>query len=307
MRGEYKMAEEVCLTILRRYPNNTSAAGLLGDISAETDELEDAIRWYELVLDLAPEAEAERAKLEGVHRRLKEKEALSTAEQLGLPVSRPKVGLFAGVVLAFIAVVAIAAFLLGQKTGTTKSQSGNRLNLPYEAGTFDPRPVDTSGGTSESAPLQVAGNSLLDQLRPKSALASRLIDAWVDPRTNRLHLVFEVENADDVRYLGAHLARIGLDHSSETSFVDVRGVQDSKDVFFAEVGRLALVAAVSSLGEKLEADQAAFADALLSNEWPARQNPAPSTSEPPPDPSPSNSSVTSEPANTSLSGDTSQN
>ncbi len=307
MRGEYKMAEEVCRTILRRYPNNTSSAGLLGDIAAESGELEDAIRWYELVLDLSPDSDAERTKLEGVHRRLKEKEALSTAEQLGLPVSRPKIGLFAGVVLVLIAAVAFAAFLLGQKTGTPKSQSGNRVNLPYEAGTFDPRPVDTSVNSSENSPSSIVGNALVEQLRTKSALGARIIDAWIDPRTNHLNLVFRAETVDDIRYVAAHLARIGLDQVSEATLVNVRGVQDGKDAFFAEVERSALVAAISTLGEKPETDQVAFADAILANEWPTRHTLAPQPSQPDPAPSPSESQTTSEPADTSSAGDTSQN
>ena len=92
MRGEYKVAEDICLAILRRHPNSATANTLLGDICADRGDLKQAADWYDMALDITPDSESDRRKLEAMRRRIKEHEAAEAAKHLGLPESKPKIG-----------------------------------------------------------------------------------------------------------------------------------------------------------------------------------------------------------------------
>lgn len=63
MQGEYDQAVEICLNILRRFPSNETAHALLGDIYTDQGKLDDAIQWYELLVELAPNNAVYSAKL----------------------------------------------------------------------------------------------------------------------------------------------------------------------------------------------------------------------------------------------------
>lgn len=54
MQGKYDEAIEVCRRIMGRFPSNETVHALLGDIYADQGKLEDAIQWYELLVELAP-------------------------------------------------------------------------------------------------------------------------------------------------------------------------------------------------------------------------------------------------------------
>jgi len=54
MQGKYEEAIEVCRRIMGRFPSNETVHALLGDIYADQGKLEDAIQWYELLIELAP-------------------------------------------------------------------------------------------------------------------------------------------------------------------------------------------------------------------------------------------------------------
>jgi hypothetical protein len=54
MQGRYEEAIEVCRRIMGRFPSNETVHALLGDIYADQGKLEDAIQWYELLVELAP-------------------------------------------------------------------------------------------------------------------------------------------------------------------------------------------------------------------------------------------------------------
>ncbi|MCX7925935.1 MAG: tetratricopeptide repeat protein [Fimbriimonadales bacterium] len=54
MQGKHEEAIDVCRRILGRFPSNETVHALLGDIYADQGKLEDAIQWYELLVELAP-------------------------------------------------------------------------------------------------------------------------------------------------------------------------------------------------------------------------------------------------------------
>lgn len=63
-RGELNTATEECIRALRINPDCVEAHSLLGDIYRDQGKIEDAIRWYTLALDLQPDSEIDRARLD---------------------------------------------------------------------------------------------------------------------------------------------------------------------------------------------------------------------------------------------------
>ncbi len=63
MQGKYEEAVSVCRQILGRFPSNETAHALMGDIYADQGKLEDAIQWYEMLVELAPNNAVYSAKL----------------------------------------------------------------------------------------------------------------------------------------------------------------------------------------------------------------------------------------------------
>ncbi|MFQ3611631.1 MAG: tetratricopeptide repeat protein [Fimbriimonadales bacterium] len=63
MQGKYEEAVSVCRQILGRFPSNETAHALMGDIYADQGKLEDAIQWYEMLVELAPDSAVYSAKL----------------------------------------------------------------------------------------------------------------------------------------------------------------------------------------------------------------------------------------------------
>lgn len=108
MRKEYKPAKDICLGILRRFPNNASANTLLGDICVEQDDLEQAAEWYELALDIVPDSAADKAKLDDVRAKLAEKEKAVTVESLGIThTNKPPYVTIAAIIVA-VAIIGVA-------------------------------------------------------------------------------------------------------------------------------------------------------------------------------------------------------
>ncbi len=82
VRGLWQEAENKCVEVLRRYPNNPAAHSLLGDIYADQGRWEEAKEWYELAIELAPSSQADKKKLERVKRILAEREKISKSKMI---------------------------------------------------------------------------------------------------------------------------------------------------------------------------------------------------------------------------------
>lgn len=61
-----------CIEIMRRDPKNPSLPSLLGDIYSERGELEEALRWYRIAVDLNPNKTEELKKLEKIQQKLRQ-------------------------------------------------------------------------------------------------------------------------------------------------------------------------------------------------------------------------------------------
>lgn len=294
IHGEYKAAADVCRGILRRFPGNLTAHTMMGDIAAEDGRLAEAVEWYELALDLAPDRTPERRKLESARRRLAEQEAATTAEQLGIPAQAPRARLFAAGTVLFVALVGVGGFFLNDlvrgrqdpgaavvrtpveipappvATPAPDAEGETASNPPAEP-TAPPAPADDGSAPSAgvaAGPALRRDRDLLGAVRARVAGGDLVTAASDDPRTGVVTLTAEVQGADP-RETAASLALAVLDAFPNVPAVTVR---------LSAAGELVLVADVLRQDVVTARDQNAQAaqngtlgtprpDAVLREEW----------------------------------------
>jgi hypothetical protein len=287
MRGQYKIAEDICLAILRRHPNSATANTILGDICAEKGDLKQAAEWYEMALDITPDSESDREKLESVRRRIREHEAAQTAKTLGLPESRPKIGIWVGGAVVFILLIAVIAYLLGERMNQKRQAGGNEVNAPVSIPLESSRESTAGGaGTGGQPP---ATSSLLENIKAGAAAeAARIAGASRFPDTMGVLLTFTTTGTEDPRLYAAQLGKVALERAPDAPSVTLMAMREGKVVYSGTMTRERFQAATSPDGQaQIGADPAAFASATLSDEWPP-----PATAPPPgegletPDPQP---------------------
>lgn len=288
VRGDYDQARNVCLAILRRFPNNATAHTLLGDICSEEGDLPHAAEWYEMALDLEPENIADQNKLESVKQRMADHEAASTAQQLGIPTTKPKAKVFAAVVICFVILIGVGAFFLGDYFRAKHGPAGT-VTTPVELGGEDPgttqqtdavpnatgttpspvdgdKPVQSPPIVNEPTSVVTDDQKDLENVRAKCARGDSILEAKFDPRIKppTVLLTFKIAGAEDVKAAVAELAASALDQL-EISRATVRAVRDGRVVFIADMekGDLAAVAPDATTGKR--APDALIA--LLKNQW----------------------------------------
>lgn len=270
MRGEYKQAEEVCLRVLRRYPNNASANTLLGDICAERGELDQAISWYELALDLNPDSKADKEKLEAVRQRKADHEAATTAKMLGLPTTRPKGVLVAVLFLLFIVAVGVTSYSIGRNIVASRQAPPAVVDVPV---TIPNQPLRNPPKPQEPTPQEPVAEvkedrELLTLLSTAAPIGAKLIAAQKDPRTHDVTLTFRCAIEENAKALGAQLGTLALDKLSESNKAVVRAVVNGQLAMVAEVLRENLARTKSSEWlAQYGNDPVAWTNAVATNEW----------------------------------------
>lgn len=166
LRGDSKAAADVCLGILRRYPNNATAHSLLAEIHYQQDDLKQAAEWYEMALDLQPDAVREREMLQKIREKLAATQKKEVVEALEI---KPKPVFAWYVVATAVTVVAVgaAAFAIGSATGKKTTAKPDQpvkepitfpaKQLPEAAQPEKPQPqlqpVDASAAVTDDANL----------------------------------------------------------------------------------------------------------------------------------------------------------
>jgi tetratricopeptide (TPR) repeat protein len=256
MRGEYKQAEDVCLGILRRLPNNASAHTLLGDICAERGDLEEAVQWYDLALELMPDSQADREKLASVRRRIADREAAASAEKIGIPKARSTSVWVLGVALLLLAIIGIGAFILGRKSLPVQQRA------QVDVGTK--QPIEDVGTKEKTPPAQPhvdqESDDLQATLRQDPDLAKRVFEVVPSEMT----VSIQGSDQEDLRSLILSVAGKVLEHAPNTQRVTVKCLSGVTVLRQATVERTVYEQAKAILkeGEKLSPDS------VLSNEWP---------------------------------------
>ncbi|MCS6919235.1 MAG: tetratricopeptide repeat protein [Fimbriimonadales bacterium] len=125
MQGKYEEAIDVCRRIMGRFPSNETVHALLGDIYADQGKLEDAIQWYELLVELAPSNVHYSAKLHNLRAMYAAQIAPPPPVALPEPEAKPAkpkalaYGLFGLLALILIA----AAFVAGARMNAARESA----------------------------------------------------------------------------------------------------------------------------------------------------------------------------------------
>lgn len=226
MRGQWDEAIAVCMDAMRIAPNNPTAHSLLGDIYSDQGNLDEAIRWYCMALDLRPGSLSDRAKLSQLVEnkrqsliaadqkdphttlRLRRHYNLVAKERASLKHGRvwkaDKAVRYAAIT-AFVAMilVIIAAPIVNyerqkhQETLGGISLGGGQINVPpvyYQPISpvkgVNGDSVATVGPTTMRDPFD---QKLVDSLNNDTPLlyqGIQIADAQSDPRSNRVTLTF---------------------------------------------------------------------------------------------------------------------
>lgn len=208
MKGEYGEAEQICLAVLKRFPNNLSAHLLLGDIAWDRGDARQAVQWYDMAVDLAPESTSTRGKLDRA-KALVAKEEIR-AGLAGLEGEPSKAGFIWTTILvvAAIVIVGVFAFRAGGERGRQEASDLDKyvepISIGGEAPKVAPKPEEASTQPSEPPPTQVqplqsmAETRILEAVRTQlGAEASRVSACHFDPRSGDAALSVQFGDGGD--------------------------------------------------------------------------------------------------------------
>lgn len=198
MQGNYEEAIEVCRRILGRFPSNETVHALLGDIYADQGKYEEAIQWYELLVELAPGNAHYLAKLHNLR-------AMHAAQVAPPPPvaepeikpARPKA--FAYALFGLLALILVAAsFVAGARLNAVRQSAAEPIKNVQ--GAVSPSPSTEPGRIpppaptdSSPAPLPTPATGFAGMSTVEAELAQKLSQqlngtpVWCafDPASNR--------------------------------------------------------------------------------------------------------------------------
>lgn len=245
LRGDLNGSEKALLGVLRRYPNDPHAHEMLGDVCAERGELDRAVEWYELALDLAPSSADMRRKLDETRERLETREIADTAETLGLPTARPSYVWWPIAASAAMLTLAILVAAWPRSAAPKTLRATVAANAPAEltastdttppAVTPAPVPTPALTGTEED-------RKLLEALQGRAG-AVRVQTVTLDPRTQSLAVTFEVREGDDPKAAALALGKEALAVAPTAMTTSLRAVHADRLVFAADLARSAMESA----------------------------------------------------------------
>jgi tetratricopeptide (TPR) repeat protein len=284
LRAEYRKAEEICLNILKSYPNSAATHTLLGDIASDQGRLEQAAEWYELSLDLDPNSLADKQKLDDVKDQISERDHISAVSQLGLPSRRSSTPTWS---VFGVAVVVVMAACLGYaiRYGHLGNQPDLQpvVNTPIKAEKSDIVPVAMTTEQQHPkvniAPAAAAQNSpvppptapkddqeLKDLVAQKSKWGPRLISIKQDMLSKVTTVVFAWPEGESEREIGSDLAKTLLDLTPDPETIILRAMRKDKLMYQAEVSRDKYAETQTDDWQQKAASPDAWIDYVLTNE-----------------------------------------
>jgi tetratricopeptide (TPR) repeat protein len=285
VRAEYRKAEDICLNILRTYPNSAATHTLLGDICSDQGRLEQAAEWYELSLDLDPNSQADQQKLDDIRDQINERDHISAVAQLGLPKQRVSTPTWT---ITGITIVILMAICLGYaiRYGRIGDNSQPQvIDTPIRAGKMDVVPVNLPQDTlhpKSSAPIldnhplnspvppvstiPKDDQELQDIVAHKSKWGPRLISIKQDMLTKITTVVFSWPEGENEREIGSDLAKTVLESTPDPSTIILRAMRKDKLMYQAEVSRDKYDETQTDEWQQQAASPDAWIDYILTNE-----------------------------------------
>lgn len=257
LRGNIAEAEKVCLGVLKRFPNNPAAHGMMGDLSFETGRLDEARRWYEMALDLTPNDEGLRRKVKAVAEATTDEHAASSLADLEVaPRSGATVAAMLGVV-ALVVIMGALMFWLGYANKKTRADVIDPISINGEAPIRspgattpvvedpqtrpevpDPRPAAGVAMTAEEAAALTAVGADLE------GVGARVVGVILDPTGAVATVTGANSDRIDAAQVGAWLVRRG----APQAFVRILDPASRTVRFSATVTKAALDAATGEPG-----------------------------------------------------------
>ncbi len=296
MRGRFKEAEETCLGILHQFPHNLSANILMGDLAVEQNNLDQAVEWYELALDIEPDNLALQGKLEAAKSKKDDTVVQTIVQELGLPDEKPKTLMITLVSVAAILVLAFLAWFAykSAKSSTDTSQVNKPIVLTDStAGTTGMTATanQTSGGSTPGQKEQPASEddtALTKLLSSKTSESEYMVDARFD-LAGGITVTYNAPSDKDEREIGAKLATesfalVKENLNRDVNQVSLRAMRDRKLYYSATVTKDDYEATQSTEWQSAHKDDMeAFLKAVLTNEKHASDDTGGSTTTGPPD------------------------
>lgn len=220
MRKEFKAAEDICLSILRRYPNNHTANMLLGDIAAERGELEQAVEWYELALDIVPDHEETQQKLADVRTEIANRQTKTQVEQLGIPERKPPLVLYA-MITVVIGAFAIAAVLIANKKPATGPDPNRPIVLDDPKPTVKPKEPEVKPDEAKPAVYKL-DEDLAVKLAAEAGIEGRALTASVADPGDSVRLILHSVGTDGEWPLRAKLVLAAFKEKPNAPKVEIQ-------------------------------------------------------------------------------------
>lgn len=205
IRGEWEEAIKCCTEVLRQDTENPEAHALLGDIYASQSRFEDAIRWFEMAIDIEPDNQAYADKLEELILKLAEMNAAPGSDssrtgwfdkfvvgqsfESSVRVITVSSAAFAALLIIVAVVIMLSRRLPDNDIYTPVQPTTTASSRPAHSPVIVPRTTEPAIPTERSA----YEDWLLAQLRNNELVASRRItvdDARYDPRNQTLIATF---------------------------------------------------------------------------------------------------------------------
>jgi len=256
MRADFRRAEDICLHILKNNPKSAATHSLLGDIYCDKGQLEQSAQWYGLSLDLDPSSLADKQKLADVIDQIRERDHISSAAQLGLPDS-PKAGYswkFAGAAVVIIMAAVLGYAIRFGKIGNYVEPQVVQTPIRATPETVVPVILSTAGKSPRGGLAVVGSNlppdhtatpmvypkddhELTEEVVAKSKYGVRLISLAQDLKTKITTVTYSSVEGEDVRVVGADLAKTIFELTEDPETVMLRAFKGKKPVYQAEVPR----------------------------------------------------------------------
>lgn len=303
MRGDYKAAVEVCLKILKQFPNHAAAHTLLGDISAAQGDWVQAVSWYELALDIVPESASDAQKLLHAKQRVGEGEQMSAAEHLGINDTPGRHYLYAGIGLLLVFTLVVVAYSYFASAGEpTVREPDPSLNAPLTLP--DRRQASQQVPVVEQPPAGKTAEEIemLGLIRGKAEVTerNRLLDVVFLPTDSKITLSYTSLRAENDRVTGAKLADAAFTALSGIRSITLRALAGGKMTFTAESRREVWDKVQEPAWRRDHTDEEWVQEMLGLSEDSAAVEPSPSDPKPaepkPAEPEPKDDSQTDPPA-----------
>lgn len=272
LRGEYAEAIDICLTVLKIHPENVEAHVLLGDIYGDRNQVDHAMQWYELALEIDPNSGAAQDRLRNLESDLNRAQETSTQQILGVQDRTNTTNWYAAITAVVIVVMGLIAFALTVPNRATASPA--KVNQTIQAtDDVQPVPVTHIAEVPRTPVPALEQDQAIKELLAKGSMGDHLISAQIDPRNSHIVATYRIDDAPS-KLVVAQVAKSILDSQPDSPSVTIRLVTENRVAMMADVRRLKLEEFANLQNADPSPDY--FASYVVENEWPTSTESNPS-------------------------------